>query len=121
MIILILSHLIYHKKEKRMKKLSSDIIKLHHIVNLLHTGKFVVVMKQADGTLTDGRMICAFDRDRFLRPQDIYSVGGSISLELTGIAEFISHRVVINEYASVFKPTGSDSQIWRNTWSYPRA
>jgi hypothetical protein len=102
-------------------KVPSDIVNLHHIVNLLHTGKFAMVMKQADGTLNDGKMICAFNRDRFLRPQDIYSVGESTSLEITSIAEFINYRVVINEYVTAFRPTDSDSQIWRNTWSYPRA
>ncbi len=78
-----------------------DLHKLLHIINLLYTGKFAFVMKKPTGTWNDGEMICAFNRDGFIKPNELYS-----------------SNMVINDYSTIFR---GDNDKWRSVWIYPKA
>lgn len=83
--------------------LSSEegIYKLQHVINLLYTGELAFVVKDATGTWDDGQMIFAFNRDGFLKPNEIYS-----------------SNMVINRYSYEFV---GDNNKWRRLWIYPKA
>ncbi len=58
-------------------------------------------MKKSTGTWNDGKMICAFNRDGFLKLNEIYAL-----------------NMKINEYSTKFK---GDNKEWRRLWIYPKA
>ena len=94
---------------------SDNEYKLIYLINLINTGKIAVVMKKIDGTFNDGHMICAFNREGFLEPDEIYSKG-SITGNSYDNDNFIAYKIVINDYSTVFR--GDDDQ-WNSLWNFP--
>ncbi len=74
--------------------------KLQHVINLLYTGKFAFVVKKPNGKWNDGEMIFAFNRDGFLKPNEIHSL-----------------NMEINDYSTIFR---GDENDWQKLWIYPK-
>ena len=93
------------------------IFTLIHAINMMYSGKFAFVMKKPDGTLADGEMICAFNREGFMQPDEIFSLGSTAgtTYEYRNFDHFIAYRMIITKLSTIF--VGKNEE-WLSYWSF---
>lgn len=94
---------------------SQDRLILEYLVNVMLGTTDLIVIKEEEGTIDDGKMICAFNQYRFFRPNDINS--GPSDGKVYDSLKFNNYQVKITEQSIKFYKRGSQ---WFNYmgWSF---